>query len=162
VNLNTNGFTKLAPAYRFGLALENPYHLTLTADVALQQWSKFLSFGNETNNPERLADSYTVSVGAEYTPNILAASGFFKRVPYRLGFNYGRTPYLINGQQPTEWSVSTGLSIPMGRGGLSDLNLGFIYGNRGTAGNGLIREQYGRIVLGVTLNDRWFQRLVID
>ena len=162
VNFNSNGFTKLAPAYRLGFSLENPYKLTLTADVAYQQWSKFRSFGNVTNAVENLADSYTVSVGAEYTPNILAASGFFNRVPYRLGFSYGRTPYRVNGQQPTEWSVSTGFSIPMGRGGLSDLNLGFSYGNRGAVGNGLIREQYGRVILGVTLNDRWFQRLVID
>lgn len=162
VNLNTGGNTRLAPAYRVGLALENPYKLTLAADLSVQQWSKFRGFNNSSNLAEKLADSYTVSVGAEYTPNILAASGFWNRVPYRLGFSYGKTPFSINGQQPTEWSISTGLSLPLSRNGLSDLNLSFSYGQRGVAGNGLIREQYGRVVLGVTLNDRWFQRLVID
>jgi len=162
VNLDTRGFLQMAPAYRLGVSFENPYKLTLSADVAYQQWSKYRGFGNNTNLSEKLGDSYTISVGAEYTPNILAATGFFNRVPYRVGFNYGRTPYLVNGKQPTEWSATAGLSIPMGRGGLSDLNLGFSYGERGTAGGGLIREQFGRVVLGVTLNDRWFQRLVID
>lgn len=162
VNLDTKGFLQMAPAYRLGVSFENPYKLTLSADVAVQQWSKYRGFGNTTNLSEKLGDSYTISLGAEYTPNILAATGFFKRVPYRVGFNYGRTPYLVNGKQPTEWNATAGLSIPMGRGGLSDLNLGFSYGERGTAGGGLIREQYGRVVLGVTLNDRWFQRLVID
>jgi hypothetical protein len=162
VNLNTGGTTRLAPAYRVGLALENPYKLTLSADLSVQQWSKFRGFNNTSNLDEKLADSYTISVGAEYTPNILAASGYWNRVPYRLGFSYGKTPYAINGQQPTEWSITTGLSMPISRGGLSDLNLGFSYGQRGVAGNGLIREQYGRVVLGVTLNDRWFLRQVID
>ena len=162
VNRNTNGSVRLAPTYRVGLSLESPFKFTFNADLAYHKGSAFRSFGNTGNLDEKLRDSYTVSVGGEYTPNILAASGYWKHVPYRLGFSYGKTPYSVNGRQPNEWSVSTGMSLPLSRGGLSDLNLAFIYGQRGAAGGGLVREQYGRFVLGLTFNDRWFQRLVID
>ncbi|MCY7352264.1 MAG: hypothetical protein LH606_16640 [Cytophagaceae bacterium] len=162
VNRDTNGSVRLAPTYRVGLSLESPFKFTFNADLAWHRGSKFRSFGNTGNLDEKLRDSYTVSVGAEYTPNILAATGYWKHVPYRLGFSYGKTPYSVNGQQPNEWSVSTGMSLPLSRGGLSDLNLAFTYGQRGAAGGGLIQEQYGRFLMGFTFNDRWFQRLVID
>jgi hypothetical protein len=36
------------------------------------------------------------------------------------------------------------------------MDIGFKYGVRGTLDNELIRENYFQIVLGATINDRWF------
>jgi len=38
------------------------------------------------------------------------------------------------------------------------VNVSMEFGQMGTTTNGLIKETYGRVVLGFTINDRWFQR----
>jgi hypothetical protein len=39
----------------------------------------------------------------------------------------------------------------------SMVNVSVELGQMGTSSNGLIKENYGRVVLGFTINDRWFQ-----
>jgi len=46
----------------------------------------------------------------------------------------------------------------MGRGYQNFISLAFIGGQRGASGSGLVRERYGRAVLGITLLDRWFEK----
>ncbi|MDZ7847378.1 MAG: hypothetical protein U5L96_11730 [Owenweeksia sp.] len=38
----------------------------------------------------------------------------------------------------------------------SIINAGLILGRRGTRENGLIRENYAQVYIGITLNDKWF------
>lgn len=42
------------------------------------------------------------------------------------------------------------------------VNLGVELGQRGSLNNGLVRERYTRVVLGLTLNDRWFVKRKYD
>jgi hypothetical protein len=40
--------------------------------------------------------------------------------------------------------------------GLSTLDLAIKFGERGTIENGLINESFTQIVLGLTINEKWF------
>ncbi|RAU84225.1 OmpP1/FadL family transporter [Pontibacter arcticus] len=157
------GNVTLPASWQAGISLDNGSNLTVAADVAMQQWSKFENFnrGNETE----LADSYKVSVGAEWTPDANSVNSYFKRVTYRGGVYLGNTPYKLNGEQIKDKGVTAGFSFPIGRSTIYDLyqlNASIGYGHRGTTDNGLIAEDYFKFNIGFTINSRWFVKRRID
>lgn len=156
------GRLRLPGGLRVGASLENPYKLAISADFAYQPWSQYQSFSGSSGAAEGFQDSYEVALGVEYTPNILSATKYFNRLPYRAGFRYGQTPYLINGQAVRDASFTLGTSVPLNRQGLADLSLGLQFGQRGTLSGGGLREQYFRINLGFTIGEQWFYRQVVD
>ncbi|MCP4457153.1 MAG: hypothetical protein GY816_03860 [Cytophagales bacterium] len=101
------------------------------------------SFRNTTN----------IGIGGQWTPDYSNVSRYWKRVTYLMGFNFGSLPYKINGQTIREFGINFGSSLPVGA---SSLDLAFKYGGLGSTENDLIRETYFRIVIGATINDRWF------
>lgn len=129
-----------------------------SADVSYQDWGVFE--GGEAGSS--LAESFSGSFGIQYIPNFTSIKkGFWRRTVYRAGFNFTRTPYSISGQDIDDLSVSAGFSIPFGRSG-SSLNMSFIAGQRGTLSEGLVREQYLRAAIGITINDTWFVKPKFD
>lgn len=159
---SSSGRLRLPGGLRLGASLENPYKLAISADVTFQPWSQYRGFSGGSGASEGFQDAYEVAVGAEYTPNILSATSYFKRLPYRAGFRYGQTPYLINGQGVRDASFTLGTSLPLNRQGLADLSLGLQVGQRGTLSGGGLREQYFRVNLGFTIGEQWFYRQVVD
>ncbi len=149
------GTAVLPSQYRFGFSLEKPYKFTISADYAVQKWSQYRFNGVADAN---FKDAQTVALGAEYTPNANAA-GFLKKTTYRLGYSNTTTQYFINNQRIKDNSISAGFMIPLGRS-LSYANISLVAGQRGNAT--LIEEKYLRMVVGFTLNDRWFYKVKID
>ncbi|MCE6989892.1 hypothetical protein [Dyadobacter sp. CY323] len=144
--------------YQVGASLEWPFKLVLSADYSYQSWSKYRSF---TNSNDNLKDVGRIHVGAEYLPRFTSLN-YFNLVRYRVGFSHGNTPYSINGTDVKDTNVSLGFTFPMGRGYQNFISLALIAGQRGNTGAGLIRERYGRAVLGITLLERWFVKQKID
>ena len=64
-----------------------------------------------------------------------------------------------------DFGISFGLGLPLGRK-LSNLNLGFEFGKKGTTSNNLIQENYFNVRLGLSLiaagRQAWFQKRRID
>ncbi len=141
-----------------GGSLEWPFKLILSADFSYQQWSKYRSF---TNSNDGLKDVGRINVGAEYLPRFTSLN-YFDLVRYRVGFSYGKTPYSIGNSDVNDTNVSLGFTFPMGRGYQNFLSVALVAGQRGSTGGGMIRERYGRVVLGVTLLERWFVKQKID
>ena len=56
--------------------------------------------------------------------------------------------------------ASIGFDFPVGR--LSFLNLALSAGKRGDKKDNIVEENYYRVNIGVTLNDRWFVRNKFD
>jgi hypothetical protein len=52
-------------------------------------------------------------------------------------------------------SISGGFGLPVG-GRLSNINLGFEIGKKGTKASDLIEEKYVNFTLSFSLSDRWF------
>jgi hypothetical protein len=51
--------------------------------------------------------------------------------------------------------------LPLGNR-LSNVNVGFEYGKKGTTSNGLLEENYFNFRLSLSLNDIWFRKRKID
>jgi hypothetical protein len=112
-------------------------------------------------NNDSLANSKSYSGGFEYTPNADALRGYFNHVSYRLGGYYSDTYLRIRGEQLKDYGITFGVGLPF-RGSKTAINLGVVIGQRGKLGNNLIKENYGVINLGITLQDYWFHKRQID
>lgn len=98
-----------------------------------------------------------ISVGGFFTPNMNSISSYFNRVTYRAGFNYQKTGLVVNETDINEYGISFGVSLPIGLK-LSNVNLGFELGKRGTTDNNLVEEQFFNFRLSLSLNDKWFRK----
>jgi hypothetical protein len=103
-------------------------------------------------------DSYSsVSVGGFYIPKINSISSYFNRVTYRAGFHYEKSGLVVNDTEINEYGISFGVSLPIGLK-LSNVNLGFELGKRGTNDNNLIEENFYNFRMSLSLNDKWFRK----
>lgn len=157
-----SGSINLPANWRAGISIDNGTNLTFVADFTTYEWSKFRDFDGGNDN---LQDSYRVAVGAEYTPNANAIDSYFKRITYRGGLYYSDTQFQLNGEDIKDMGVTTGFTLPLGRGTIYDLyllNISLGYGQRGTTDQGLIQEKYFQFGLGFTVNSRWFLKRRIE
>ena len=113
-------------------------------------------------------NSSRVSFGGFYLPKINSISSYWQRVTYRAGARFETIGLSVNGDSNTtnfipidDFGISFGLGLPLGRQ-LSNLNVGFEYGKRGTTNHNLIQENYFNIRLSLSLNDIWFKKRKID
>lgn len=130
-----------------GISYHNIDKLILGFDVKTTQWASAGESGDQFVNTTK------IGFGVQWTPDYASLNSFWKRIDYRLGITFDKLPYVFNGNEINETGVTFGGSIPMG---VSNLDLAFKYGVLGTLDNDLIREDYFRIVIGATINDRWF------
>jgi hypothetical protein len=144
----------------FGVSLARGIRWSVGAEFTYQDWSKFR--GYDPKEDEGLEQSWRMGLGGEWTPDPVAAENFLKRITYRLGVNYEKTPYVapfpdeeknISGFPVYDYGATFGLSVPAGR---SSIDLAFKYGKRGDKVKNLLEENYFRISLGITFNDTWF------
>lgn len=154
---NVKGSVRLPSSMGFGVSLFKSFHWSVGSDITFQNWSTFRNF-NETNND--MVNSYRIALGGEYTPEISSIDSYLKRMTYRMGVNYENSPIYINNEQVRDFGINFGTSLPVSR--FSSLDLAFRFGRRGTLNNELIREDYFRVFLGITYNDKWFQRRKFD
>lgn len=151
---NANGITYLPQKFGVGLSISKAYKWTFGADFYSRDWTQFTS---DFGTVQELAQSYEIIVGGEFTPDFLSVNSYLKRVTYQFGFNYEQTPVKINNKNIDDFGINFGVSLPAGA---SIFNFGFKFGTLGTSSNGLIREDYFKINLGMTFNDRsygWYR-----
>ena len=145
---NARGVTFLPQKFGGGLSVSKAYKWVFGVDFYSRNWAEFKSdFGTE----QELTKSYEIIAGGEFTPDFFSVNNYFKRVTYQFGFNYEQTPVIINNTNIDDFGINFGVSLPFGN---SIFNVGFKYGQLGTTSNGLIREDYFKINLGMTFNDR--------
>ncbi len=144
--------------YGGGFMIKNGSNFLFAADVHLKQWNNF----NDFLNPEAtFENSFRVNAGTELRPNFKGKTNFIKRTRYRVGGYYETGSLLINGEEISQYGITFGLGISM-KGSFSFVNIGFEVGQRGTAENNLIKENFFRTYLGFTLNDKWFIKRKYD
>jgi hypothetical protein len=156
-----------------GISFDNNKNWSLNVDVAQQQWSKFRSFGvaGGATTGVLLSDTWRGGIGGEFIPDPTSVDNYFKRVAYRAGVSVAQMPYRPDGKILYDRAVSWGFSFPLPTATPLDattINLAFAYGQRGNTEknvdnpNGNIKEDYVRVQLGVTLNNRWFLKRRIE
>ncbi len=147
---------KLPSKFTIGIGIGDTKKWIIGSEVTFQNNSNFGNrFNDITNVSYENATRYTL--GGYYIPNFKSFSSYYKRVVYRGGFRYENTGLVIENKSIQDAALTLGLGMPL-RGTFSNLNIGFEVGNRGTKASGLVREHYMNFSIGLSLNDKWFQK----
>lgn len=84
---------------------------------------------------------------------------------YAAGVSRQGTGLVLQSESLVRWSASTGITIPLGTRSVlpgdlkfAAIHVGARWESVGTTRSGLIREDQLRMVIGLTLNDQWFQK----
>ncbi|TGE14897.1 hypothetical protein [Hymenobacter elongatus] len=170
------GSSSLPALTQVGLSLDNNKSWSASLDIARQQWSNFRSFRNAAT-ATALDNTVRVGVGGEFTPDATAVDNYFKRISYRAGLSVNQLPYRPDNKVLYDRAVSWGFALPMPSATPLDatiVSLAFTYGQRGNTDNSTlvengvsrtisnVKEDYIRMQLGVTLNNRWFIKRRIE
>lgn len=134
-----------------GFSLAKTDKWLVGADVQYQMWENFKYF----DRPDSLQNNFRVGVGGEFTPSISTVSSYFQRITYRAGFSYQNSFLQLRDQRIDEFGISFGLALPLPRT-RSTLNIAAELGTRGTTAQNLIKENYVRFTLGLSIFERWF------
>lgn len=141
---------KLPQSAGVGFSYEYINRFKIGADFSKQRWTDVAEGG--TNS---VRDIKIISVGSEIVPDYQSVNSYLKRVIYRVGFSYRELPYMVSNTAINDFGINFGASFPVS--GYSSLDIALKAGQRGTTSNNLIKEKYFHIVLGATINDRWFR-----
>jgi hypothetical protein len=177
-NLATAGTLVLPSSFGFGVGLgqlvENvPVHAwDVVADYRRTNWNEFRTFGTSTTPGTQpiTGVSERISAGFVFVPaytlpklersiNILAISR------YRLGYSREVGQYQWQGMPYATREVNVGMSLPLiyrslapGEQKASFLNISMGVGQRWNGSDTYLKEDYWNFNLGITLNDKWFQK----
>lgn len=157
-----------------GISWTHKDQLVIAADVIYELWDGCkLPVSGSVNNDLTYAvstDQYKnrsrYKLGMEYTPDAQNRNRYLDMIRYRLGFNYS-TPYTkVNGYDgPYELRVTAGLGLPLQSkkmSGRSIVNVSAEWMMRKTSTANLVKENYVMLNIGVTFNERWFQKWKIE
>ena len=147
----------------FGFAIKKDYKWMFQADYTMQMWKDFRYMGNDIH----LQNSQRITAGFQFQPKLAGRGGIMSATQYRFGFRYYDTYLELNSTRLSEMSVNYSMAFPLPyrtRLGepISRVSLTVEAGMRGTTQSGLIKEQFIRATLGLTINDRWFVRYKLD
>ena len=157
---------KLPHTFGAGLFWQHNNQWKVGVDYTLQKWEEtgfpVYNTSNDkasfTINNNYFTNRHKLNVGGEYCKNPQSRN-FFGRVHYRAGASYA-TPYtkIGNNDGPKEISVSAGFGIPIINSYInrSFLNISGQWVRQ--EAKGMLKENTFRISIGLTFNERWFQK----
>ncbi|MGB0896326.1 MAG: OmpP1/FadL family transporter [Flavobacteriaceae bacterium] len=143
-----------------GVGIGKPKRWFAGIDISTLSTSKL---NNRTfNNSETdFKNATKLAVGGFYIPKYNSLTNYTSRVTYRAGMRYENTGLVIKNEDINEFGISFGVGLPVGRK-LSNVNLGFEYGSRGTTNSNLVKENFINLNISLSFNDKWFQKRKID
>jgi long-subunit fatty acid transport protein len=151
------GTTVLPEKFSVGLSYMRENAWAILADFTYQDWSAYNSFGVSDNN---FGEQMKLNFGGEFTPDVQSGTKYYERITYRAGLNISNGPLVINNTSINSFGITFGSTLPISN--ISNINLAFEVGQRGTLLNNLVQENYLNFNLSFTFNDRWFLRRQFD
>ncbi|MFH7000424.1 aromatic hydrocarbon degradation protein [Flavobacterium sp. FlaQc-57] len=139
-----------------GISKRFKNNLNMTLDYEKSLWSNTSQselYGDFVNQ-DRFALGFTYSA----KKNIRK---YWDRVQYATGVNFD-TGYLeVDGKRVNNAAISFGLSLPI-ENTYSSLNISYSYGQKGRISDNLIKENYHKISLNLSLDGIWFVKRKIE
>jgi len=173
--IGLEGYTYTGSQMTWGLSLQRP-----AVNLPIDAWT--INLGYRSMNATEIVRFSTGTTGpSDYQENVQLYSGSMTIVPalafperymkgyasqiaYRASFNSMNSGLVIEGNAVNQWNTTLGIGLPLGGASLvpgdrkfATLNLGMQLGQVGSHNNGLIQELQIRGLVGLTLNDQWFQ-----
>jgi len=99
--------------------------------------------------------------GGYFVPQYNSITNYFNRITYRAGIRYEETGLQVNNEAINEFGIAFGVGLPAGNN-FSNANIGIEYGQRGTTNLGLIKENFLKLSISLSLNDKWFVQRKFD
>lgn len=125
----------------------------LSGDLLLQSWAGSSTLDNARNRMR-------TAIGIDYLPNTSAGSRGTDRWTLRAGLWREQTYVTIDDVGIDAMGVSFGGSIPFSPtahlGSGAGIDLGIELGTRGSTENGHSKELFGKLTLGLLINEMWF------
>ncbi len=144
-----------------GIVLRKLENWTFGLDFTTEQWDQFRNYGEK----DSVRNAWKMAAGGQFVPNARAMNGYWNKVTYRVGGYYGVDYLKLNGQDMPIFGFSIGAGLPVRRQPYSNqfsvINVAFELGHRGN-NQTVLKETWYRMVLGFTLNDRWFIKRKYD
>lgn len=134
-----------------GLSFIISKNYLVTIDYSSQNFNDYKIAGNKINE---LRDGFKFSTGFEFLPTQQLGMTFWERVNWRFGLSYEKTPYYFRNTGINQFTVSSGLTFPLGSDNSVDLALQ--YSLRGTTENNLLKENFIKLNLGISFGELWF------
>jgi hypothetical protein len=138
--------------------LNIPSKLAIGAGLGNRKWFvggdlTFSGTGSQLNRFDNYSNvSYEnatkVAIGGFIIPKFDSYDNYLERITYRGGFKFENTGLVINNTSIKDRSLTLGFGLPIS-GTFSNLNIGTEFGTRGTTNNGLVKENYFSINLGL-------------
>ncbi|MBR3091370.1 MAG: hypothetical protein IKH10_05210, partial [Bacteroidetes bacterium] len=75
---------------------------------------------------------------------------------YKLGAYYEDLYYSINDHDINEIGISAGLQWPLSR--TANIDIALVFGQHGTTDFDLLKENFGRLIVDISLGDTWFKK----
>ena len=152
----------------FGLAWQHKQKLTLGLDAKYQMWSKCnvpqIIDNQFVSSSDNYNDKIQIIAGGTYQPNKLS-NKYLQRIKYSMGVSYSTPYYKVNGVTgPREFGVSAGFCFPLSKQSNSNslLNISAQWINVSASSSSLITENYFRLNVGITFNEKWFMKWKIQ
>lgn len=142
----------------FGIGISKRFKNNLNMTLDYEK-----SFWNNTNQSELYGnfvnqDRFALGFSFRAKKDIRK---YWDRIQYGVGANFD-TGYLeVEGKRVNNAAVSLGLSLPV-ENTFSALNISYSYGQKGAISNNLIKENYHKISLSLSLDGIWFVKRKID
>lgn len=125
-------------------------------------WKNF-SIQPEPSLSADLGSRLRISAGGFWIPNFNSYKSYFDRVVYRAGLFYETTPLKVANETVNKFGLTAGFGFPIGKDrDASMLNIGVEVGSLGNAKSLPLKENYFNARIGLTINDIWFRKKVID
>ncbi|MBM4157464.1 MAG: hypothetical protein FJ216_01635 [Ignavibacteria bacterium] len=138
-------------AFGFGITNKFGQRFLMSADLLIQQWSKF-SVANVKQ--ENYQDAYRFGIGFEIQPPNRSDRTVLEDLTYRFGFFYDRSYFKINNDNINRYGITAGINIPLYGDNSIDISLSYYI--RGSRNNGLIQDENFRIAAGLNFGELWF------
>lgn len=172
LDASQKGKTTVPSSFGFGYMLsgdDDSWRIAL--DYRMQRWSEFRT----PFEAQSLKDAWQAGIGFAWRPSVDYFNkevNYLAKTEYRLGARYGKTYMRFNETDITDLGISFGIGLPLRTRTVneefkyenifSSLDISVEYFQRGTLTNNLIKENYWRFVVGVSLNDKWFNKRKIE
>ncbi len=131
------------------------------ADVSMELWNRASVFGADgLDGRNRLK----VSLGGMFQPAKNNAN-LFKRTAYRAGVYYNQPYFNVAGNKgPMEYGVTVGMSLPVINrwNNLIEVEVSGQYAHVHPTSPGMIEENYLRLNVGLSFNERWFAKWQVE
>lgn len=145
-----------------GFAIYNS-HWTVALEHRRRDWSQLRVNAEGFEQANSLNSGASYALGASFRPSGRERGNFISGASYRMGLRYTDDYITVNGTDLMQFGMSFGLSLPvMGSSTRSRINIGAELGERGTTNDGLLRERYADLFIGITitpdLREQWFKK----